>query len=273
MRKLHSQKGKFGRFLSSKGFYVAIAVCLVGAGAATWLAVDRTISGIENSNRQIIENEMNFNEFPPLEEADNKVTGEQKTLPDVSESELDQDSPVDEDAMIKVSEPLTQSSSSSTDSSSPEASSKPGEPSVQVQAQQTLPKLVYSLPAKGDILAQYSNGELVKNKTLGDWRTHDGIDIAVDKGADVLAAAEGTVSAVKHDPLWGTIVIIDHIDGCQTFYSGLSEVTPVKEGDTVIAMQSIGIAEGVPCETDDEKNHIHFALKVDGVWADPMSIL
>ncbi len=64
-------KNKLAAFISSRGFYVAIAVCLAGAGIATWLAVDRTISGIESQNSQILQEESRFTPIPPLEEAAN----------------------------------------------------------------------------------------------------------------------------------------------------------------------------------------------------------
>jgi murein DD-endopeptidase MepM/ murein hydrolase activator NlpD len=112
----------------------------------------------------------------------------------------------------------------------------------------------------------------VKNVTLGDWRTHDGVDIAAEKGADVLAAAAGTVSAVEHDALWGTVITLDHTDGRQTLYCGLSGVTPVQAGDAVLSSQVIGSLDGVPCEISDP-NHLHFAMKEGGRWVDPLAVM
>ena len=34
------------------------------------------------------------------------------------------------------------------------------------------------MPVDGEIIWEYSNGELVKSETLGVWKTHDGMDIA-----------------------------------------------------------------------------------------------
>lgn len=248
MSKLSFSSSKFSKFITSKGFYVAIAVCLVGAGAATWLAVDRTITGIEKNNNQIIQNENRFNEFPQLEEAEKKQEG------------------------VTAPKPSAPSSSSSTQSSSSAPELKRTEPSEQPAASLQLPTLAYALPIKGDIINQYSNGELVKNVTLGDWRTHDGVDIYADKGVEVLAAADGVVTGIKNDPLWGTIVTIDHADGKQSIYCGLDKTVPVKVGENVLVRQVIGKLDGVPCEISDE-NHLHFSMKQGGAWIDPLSVM
>jgi murein DD-endopeptidase MepM/ murein hydrolase activator NlpD len=132
--------------------------------------------------------------------------------------------------------------------------------------------LVYNLPVKGDIVNQYSNGELVKNMTLGDWRTHDGVDIAAEAGADVYATADGTVTEIRSDALWGTVLTLTHADGRVSIYSGLSDVVPVKEGDVVLAKSVIGRLDGVPCEMSDE-SHLHFAMKQSGAWIDPLTVM
>ena len=55
-------------------------------------------------------------------------------------------------------------------------------------------------PVSGDILTEYSWGELVKTSG-GVWRTHDGIDIAAESGDSVKAMTSGTVSDIYSDPL------------------------------------------------------------------------
>ncbi len=259
MSKLNFSKGKFSKFLSSKGFYAAIALCLVGAGAATWLAVDRTITGIEQSNNRVIQNENRFSDFPIAEETAKPETGVKK----------EQAKP---EAAAQPQKPLEPLSSSSTSSSSSEPLSKPVIKSEQSPVSEKLPTLAYASPISGNIINQYSNGELVQNMTLGDWRTHDGIDIAVDRGVDVYAVADGTVKDIKSDPLWGTVITIDHPDGKQSLYCGLNSVIPVKVGEQIMGKQAIGKVDGVPCEISDE-NHIHFAVKSDGKWIDPLSVI
>jgi len=247
MSKMKFSKGKFSRFLSSKGFYVALAVCLVGASAATWVAVSRTITGIEDSNNQMLQKESLFGEFPTLEEAE-------KNVPDVPK---------------QYSPP---SSSSSTASSSSEPAKEPEEPSSAQTSVTVTQTLAYALPAKGTITNSFSDGELVKNKTLGDWRTHDGIDIAANKGDDIYAAADGVVTGIVHTPLWGTVVTVSHVDGHETIYSGLDSNLPIQEGENVMVKQVIGKLDSIPCELEQE-SHLHFAMKKDGSWIDPLSVI
>lgn len=250
MSKFKITRGKFSKFMLSKGFYAAIAVCLTGAGIATWMAVDRTISNIEDTNSQLIQNATSsFTEFPLLEEVDQKQ-------PDIPKL------------------PVSSSSSVSLPSSLPpssEPTAEQEEPLQPVQAQPVSSVLLYSLPVKGDIINQYSNGELVKNTTLNDWRTHDGVDIAAAKGDNVYAAADGVVSEVRKDSLWGTIVAIDHADSKQSIYYGLSDIVPVNVGDAVLAKQVIGTIDGIPCEMS-LPSHLHFSMKEAGGWIDPLKI-
>ena len=43
------------QFVRDKGFYIALAVCIVGASAAAWATASRTLDSIEKNNRQIVE--------------------------------------------------------------------------------------------------------------------------------------------------------------------------------------------------------------------------
>jgi murein DD-endopeptidase MepM/ murein hydrolase activator NlpD len=258
MSKLNFSKGKFNRFLSSKGFYAAVALCLVGAGAATWLAVERTLTDIGPTAASAPESQV-FSVFPLAAEAEKKEDDIAVTAPAEPEEPSEPASP-------------PSSSVSASQQEAQESQSEPATASEPSQVLGNLPALAYTLPISGNIINPYSNGELVKNLTLGDWRTHDGIDIAVERGVDVLAAADGVVKEVKNDQLWGTVITIDHPDGCQSIYSGLNSVVPIKEGERVIGKQAIGKVDAVPCEISDE-SHMHFAMKRDGAWIDPMTII
>ena len=134
------------------------------------------------------------------------------------------------------------------------------------------PRLVVA-PLVGEEVAAFSVDELKYNETLGDWRTHDGIDIAAEVGTQVLAACSGTVTQVIDDDLMGTSVTIAHDDGYETIYSNLQSVPTVSEGQEVSAGEVIG---SVGCTSIAEfavPAHLHFGVTKDGVPCDPETFL
>ena len=134
------------------------------------------------------------------------------------------------------------------------------------------PRLVVA-PLVGEEVAAFSVDELTYNETLGDWRTHDGVDIAAEVGTQVLAACSGTVTQVIDDDLMGTSVTIAHDDGYETIYSNLQSVPTVSEGQEVSAGEVIG---SVGCTSIAEfavPAHLHFGVTKDGVPCDPETFL
>ena len=134
------------------------------------------------------------------------------------------------------------------------------------------PRLVVA-PLVGEEVAAFSVDELKYNETLGDWRTHDGVDIAAEVGTQVLAACSGTVTQVIDDDLMGTSVTIAHDDGYETIYSNLQSVPTVSEGQQVSAGEVIG---SVGCTSIAEfavPAHLHFGVTKDGVPCDPETFL
>ena len=131
----------------------------------------------------------------------------------------------------------------------------------------------YVMPVNGEIIKPFSNGELVKSETLGVWKTHDGADIKADAGTQVKAINQGTVTKVWDDPLWGTCITIDHGNGIESHYYNLSKATTVIEGDEVNSGEVIG-AVGDTAEIEAaEGSHLHFAVKRNGSWIDPISFI
>ncbi len=129
----------------------------------------------------------------------------------------------------------------------------------------------FVLPVSGKIFFAYSGDELVYNRTLDDWRTHNGIDISAPLNDPVKAGAKGIVKSVYEDGMLGTVVEIDH-DGFTARYCGLNRSTFVKEGDNVTQGQSIGSVGETPLEIAEE-SHIHLEIIRDGKTVNPDSIL
>lgn len=124
------------------------------------------------------------------------------------------------------------------------------------------------MPIDGEVIWEYSNGELVKSETLGVWKTHDGMDIAASEGTDVKAACAGKVKQIKDYALWGICVTIDHGDGFETYYYGLDKALEVKEGSEVESGEKIGVTGTIECESKLAP-HMHFAVKENGKWISP----
>lgn len=128
------------------------------------------------------------------------------------------------------------------------------------------------MPVAGEVLNEFSWGELVKSAG-GVWKTHDGIDIAAENGAEVKSMTSGTVLEIYSDPLWGNCIVIDHgktVLGC---YYGLSPDISVNIGDKVSAGQVIGTVGSTADIESDLASHLHFALKYEGSWIDPISYI
>ena len=119
------------------------------------------------------------------------------------------------------------------------------------------------------MLNGYSGDELVYNKTLGDWRTHNGIDVQAEEGAAVKTAADGTVLSVTSDELMGTTVVIQHSGGYTTQYSCLQAEPPVTEGQQVAAGDIIGLVGSTAAAESSMGPHLHFSVAKDGVIIDP----
>lgn len=129
------------------------------------------------------------------------------------------------------------------------------------------------MPVSGEILNPFSNGELVKSETLGVWKTHDGADIKADKGTAVKAMNKGKVTKIWEDPLWGFCITIDHGSGLVGHYYNLSKEMNVSEGDIVNAGETIGsIGDTAEIEAA-ELSHLHFGLKHNGEWIDPIEFI
>lgn len=126
-------------------------------------------------------------------------------------------------------------------------------------------------PVSGRVLNSYSGDELVYSKTLGDWRTHNGVDYAADRGAEVTAPAAGKVVETGTDDKWGPVVAIEDASGRIWRVCGTTDAK-VKKGDTVSAGQTIGKVGSVSCECAEE-SHIHLEVMEGEKYLDPIKAM
>lgn len=184
----------------------------------------------------------------------------------VSEAVIDEQ-PVDAAApdVVKSTEAQTEKAAEETTASDNKTAEFPEAASTASQ--------VMIRPVNGEVLNEFSDGELVKSATLNVWKTHDGVDIAGEPGENVLSMTSGTVTKVYEDQLLGACVIIDHGSGIEGYYCNLSKDIPVMEGQEVSAGTVIGNVGDTAEGEIKEASHLHFALKKNGEWIDPVAMI
>lgn len=245
-------ENKFTGFLSGKGFYVVLAFCLAGAGTAAYLAME---TGTGDATVQ-----------PPTQPS--TITREYSAADEWNFPQLEEAAGKQDGVKIESSQSSSSSSKEQSSSNQPaERSTGSGQSGVPASSA----KLSLTMPIEGEVFTPYSNGALVKSETLGDWRTHNGVDISAEQGAAVKSAAKGKVTAVRSDSLWGYVVEITHSNGVVSRYCGLAKQLSVKEGDSVKLGQVIGLVGYIPAESL-MPSHLHFECKQNGKFIDPMSI-
>lgn len=130
----------------------------------------------------------------------------------------------------------------------------------------------FALPMGNDIIKDYSAGEMVFSKTMGDWRVHDGVDFGGAAGNSVDAVADGRITRIYDDIFWGTVVEIDHGNSMTVRYCGLKKGTTLPEGALVKKSEKIGTLGSIPIESA-EGDHLHIEVTVDGITVDPLEAL
>lgn len=137
---------------------------------------------------------------------------------------------------------------------------KPKEPKTENKA---------ASPVKGKVIWGFAVKELLYSKTLEQWTTHEGVDLAAKLGEEVHAIKAGTVKSVSTDDALGVMVKVDHGGGLVSVYANLEEGPKVKEGLRIDAGAVVGkVGESAVSECCLEP-HLHFALYKDDEPVNP----
>lgn len=229
------EKSKFKRFLSGKGFYVALAVCLVAVGGVAVGTFMNNMAGLGTDTSSQTES------TTPSTTREQAVDRPVTNVPDDRTT-------------------TTQRTTTTTKTTAPTTttSGKPAE--------------LFVLPLSNEVLVEYSDGKQVYSKTMNDWRTHDGVDFKGKKGQKVVALADGTILAIEEDTLWGKTITIDHGFGIQSRYCGVEAASGLKKGDKVKVSDTIGTLTDIPCELMDGA-HLHVEITVNGTYTDPVEAI
>ena len=108
-----------------------------------------------------------------------------------------------------------------------------------------------------------------ENPILQKEELHDGLDIAVAEGTDVLAVKSGTVTEVRTSATYGKLLKFETTDGYEIMYAHLSEVL-VKKGEKVEQGQVVAKSGNTGLSTGP---HLHYGIYKDGALLDPMDFI
>ncbi|MBP8639928.1 MAG: peptidoglycan DD-metalloendopeptidase family protein [Oscillospiraceae bacterium] len=243
-----ADKKSFGEileaFFGGKGFYIVLFLCVAVIGVSAYFLFTGNKTDVEDLSGQTsgIEQAMEpMNEDP-----------EMALPPEVVEE------PQSEEA---ANESLSNATENEETGSWTE------------QQAETAVTAQYVWPLAGEIDLPYSVTALVYNKKLGDWRTHDGIDIAAPLGTQVISACAGQVESVKTDDMGGMTVVIEHAGGLRSIYSNLAAVPTVYEGDSIMTGEVIGAVGTTAVGETKENPHLCFKMTLDGQSVNPSDYL
>ncbi len=216
------ETSRFKRFINGRGFYVALAVCLLAVGGVAVATFGETLfvreSGESSPN----------SETTPVEQIVSDLPDDRKTT-------------------------TTTTTTTSTTTTTTTAAAD-----------------LYILPFGNAVQKAYSDGKPAYSETMGDWRTHDGADFAGELGQKVKALADGKVTTVTENPLWGTVITVDHGMEVISHYYGVKSA--VKAGDSVKVGDLLGTLTAIPCESA-EGPHLHLEMSIDGKTVDPVAAI
>jgi murein DD-endopeptidase MepM/ murein hydrolase activator NlpD len=244
MSNLHLLNNK-PRKNNSKGFYIALGVCLIAVGVAAWTTYDSVV-----------------NYATPNEGATSSAEAQHtnETVSGIKVLGGDSEAPAVESAKPEPSSALPKTPSQA-----------PSSAAVKTPAKQASAKaLTFTYPVGKTVLEKYSGETPVYSKTMKDWRVHTGVDFSAKPGDSVKSSADGTVKDIYTDDLYGNTVVIMH-GNVETYYCGLKEMN-VKKGASVKQGQKIGTV-GTPAFEGADDAHLHLAMKKNGKFMDPLSVI
>ncbi|MCH5184749.1 MAG: peptidoglycan DD-metalloendopeptidase family protein [Oscillospiraceae bacterium] len=245
--KKHTQNQSF---IEGKGFYIALCSCIAVLGIIAYTGHN---AGKNKARRQA---------------SDNVIVEESSPIPEESEAPVYTIKPSPANYAVSIPTPKA--------SPKPAQTAKPVVQTVVKQASTIPPEPPktpsFIPPAEGKIIDTFSEN-LSSNKTMDDWRTHDGIDIQSEPGTAVKASLDGVIEEIGSDTL-GVFILINHDNGWQTLYANLGEEDiSLKKGDRVKTGDKIGSVGDTSIEEKLVNPHLHFEILKDGENKNPTEFI
>lgn len=120
----------------------------------------------------------------------------------------------------------------------------------------------FDWPARGPILRGFGR--------ISSGQTNHGINIKLDRGSSIAAAADGVVAYVGQDiPAYGTLILLRHGDGWLSAYGYADSIT-VTRGQKVVRGQTIAKSGASPYSGDPQ---LHFEIRNGLKPVNPLSYL
>lgn len=237
---------KLEMFFAGKGFYIVLCVCVAVIGASAYFLLTDKGNSVENASTANVE--IGAIVSPADDNSEMAAPPETVTEP-TTEDNTETDKSLED--TTKTTETGSWTENQAEDS---------------VTAQ-------YVWPLDGKIDTPYSMTALIFNEKMGDWRTHDGIDVSAPLGTQVLAVSAGKVESVATDDLSGMTVVIEHAGGLRSIYSNLAAVPTVYEGDDVMTGEVIGAVGATAPDETKGNTHLCFKMTLDGQSVNPADYL
>lgn len=139
------------------------------------------------------------------------------------------------------------------------------EPSTQVTIVGT--KTIPISTGSGQLAIPVTNIEISSAFGSRGASRHYGVDLRMPKGSPVLASDAGTVTKASYSGSFGNLIVINHGNGIQTYYSHCNSINvsigqDVQKGDVIGTVGTTGNATG---------SHLHFEVRVNGTPQNPMN--
>ena len=149
------------------------------------------------------------------------------------------------------------------------------EESIEVMAVSEAAPTTFIRPLNGNLSRFHRPYVAEFSLAMNDFRTHTGIDIDGEIGANVRAVADGVIAEIRDDPLMGKTVVIEHRGGIVSIYQNLQALIPqnitvgasVSMGDTIGGVGQTALIEQMSVP------HLHFELLINGEHVDPLEYI
>lgn len=230
---------RFSAFMRTKGLYVVLFVCLGLVGLVAAIAFSGNNPNVEPDQKEII------------------LPTPKPTLGSAAVSQTK-----DESLQTEIPEPTAKPSPIPDFTKKPSVTPRPSKT-------KTISVTKMVAPVSGQVIWNYAMEELIYSRTLNQWMTHQGVDIAGAKGDEVYAVFAGTVEDVYEDDLMGVTVVIVSDRQMRSVYSNLKLEPPVKKGQLVNARTVIGHIGDTALAECADPSHLHFELYRDGKAVNP----